>query len=212
LSDLSEKADKSDPSYKSDRSDKAKTNWSAEADRLAAAFREAFWRTDHFAEYVHETRGVVDTHGLSDTNWAAIAFGVATPAQTKKLWPRLLAAKDFWWGGMPTLTVTKPFSYETWEYHEKVPMEVPPLNDVAAMGRTWFLEAEACLRMKDTKRLVETVRKVCQAGLKDGGFWRERYQPQRDGTALPARAQKYCEYPAVLVRVVLGNEELFGEK
>ena len=33
--------------------------WRAEADSLAARFREVFWRDDHFAEYVHPERGVV---------------------------------------------------------------------------------------------------------------------------------------------------------
>ena len=122
----------------------------------------------------------MDSHGLSDVNWAAVAFGVATDEQIKVLWPRLLAAKGFWWGDMPTQAVTKPFAYEGWEQNFGPPCPVPPLNDVAAMGRVWFLEAAACKRMKAHDRLVESVRKVCRAA-KDG-FWRERYHPQKDGT------------------------------
>lgn len=148
---------------------------------------------------------MVDSHGLSDVNWAAVAFGVADDARARTLWPRLTGDPGFWWGGMPTLTVTKPFSYETWEYHEAVPMDVPPLNDVAAMGRAWYLEALACRRMGAHERLIEGTRRVCAAANADGGYWRERYQPQPDGSTLPARAAKYCEYPAVLLRVVLGN-------
>jgi hypothetical protein len=125
------------------------------------------------------------------------------------LWPRLVADAGFWWGGMPTLTVTKPFSYEEWEKHEPVPMAVPEQNDVASMGRVWFLEALACKRMNAHERLVESTRRVCAAAKSDG-CWRERYQPQADGTTLPARSEKYCEYPAVLLRVVLGNPEIFG--
>ena len=108
---------------------------------------------------------------------------------------------------MPTQTVTKPFAYEGWEQNFGPPCPVPPLNDVAAMGRAWYLEAMACKRMKAHDRLIDSARKVCKAA-KDG-YWRERYHPQKDGTVTQDGAQKYCEYPAVLVQVALGNHELF---
>jgi hypothetical protein len=182
--------------------------WSSVADRLAKSFLEAFWRGDHFGEYVHIERGLVDTHGLSDTNFAAIAFGLADEAQCKALWPKLTSDPGFWLGGMPTQTVTKPFSYESWE-NDPVPFETPgPLNDVAAMGRAWFLDATACRRMGDHERLLESARRVSQAAV--NGYWRERYHPQRDGTVKPSGAEKYCEYPAVLARVVLGNPRVFS--
>ncbi|MFO0984504.1 MAG: hypothetical protein U1E76_22720 [Planctomycetota bacterium] len=186
----------------------AAATWGGEADRLGNAFVDAFWNEDHFGEYVHSERGLVDAHGLADTNWAAVAFGVADDARAKTLWPRLLLDAGFWWGGMPTLTVTRPFSYADWEQHEPVLMDVPLLNDVASMGRVWFLEALACRRMNAHERLVESARRVCAAAKADG-FWRERYLPQADGTTLPARSEKYCEYPAVLLRVVLGNPDVF---
>jgi len=189
--------------------DKTKhADWSAQADRLAESFVAAFWRQDHFAEYIHAERGLVDSHGLSDVNWAAVALGVAAGEKLERLWPRLMNEPGFWHGGMPTLCVTKPFSYEKWELNEPVPFEFNPLNDVAAMGRVWHLEATACKRMRATDRLVESVRKVCRAGKADG-HWRERYHPLPDGTVKPAGAQKYCEYAAILTRVVLGNREIF---
>jgi hypothetical protein len=182
--------------------------WSAHADELAKTFVGAFWREDHFAEYIHAERGLVDLHGPSDVNWAAVAFGIAVARNLELLWPRLLSEPGFWWGDMPTQTVTKPFTYEKWEYNEPVPLQVVPLNDVAAMGRAWYLEATACRRMHARDRMVESTRKVCRAAKTDG-YWRERYHPQPDGTMTPAGAQKYCEYAAVLVRVVLGNRDVF---
>ncbi len=182
--------------------------WSGQADALAKTFAAAFWREDHFVEYVHAERGLVDSHGLSDVNWAAVAFGIAVDRNLGLLWPRLLKEPGFWLGDMPTQTVTKPFAYETWEYNEPVPFEVSPLHDVAAMGRVWYLEATACRRMHANDRLVESVRKVCRAGKTDG-HWRERYHPRPDGSVVPAGAAKYCEYAAVLVRVVLGNPGVF---
>lgn len=178
------------------------------AEHLRSSFLQTFWRDDHFGEYVHPEHGLVDGHGLSDVNWAAIALNIASEEQCEKLWPRMTAAKEFWLGEVPTQTVTRPFDYAPWEINTTPPCAIPPLNDVAAMGRAWSLELGACLRMKDRERLVESVRKVCKIGLPDGN-WRERYHPQKDGTAKPAGAQWYCEYPAILVRVVLNNRRLF---
>ncbi|MFI5381950.1 MAG: hypothetical protein ACHRHE_21855 [Tepidisphaerales bacterium] len=183
--------------------------WSTEADRLSRSFMTAFWRVDHFAEYIHADRGLVDAHGLSDVNWAAVAFGIAGDRELAMLWPRLLKEPGFWLGDMPTQTVTKPFAYEKWEHSEPVPIQFPPLNDVAAMGRAWYVEGMACQRMGNRDRLVESARKVCRAA-KPTGYWRERYHPRPDGTVAPAGAEKYCEYAAVLVRVVLGNRAAFG--
>ncbi|MFZ1936151.1 MAG: hypothetical protein WCB27_21365 [Thermoguttaceae bacterium] len=182
--------------------------WSAHADKLTEVFDAAFWRDDHFGEYVHPERGLVDLHGLSDVNWAAVAFGIVDGRKLEALWPRLMKEKGFWWGDMPTQTVSKPLGYEKWEYNEPLPVQATPLNDVAAMGRVWYLEAVACRRMKAHRRLIESARKVCRAAKADG-YWRERYHAQANGTVAPAGAEKYCEYAAILTRVVLGNRSLF---
>jgi hypothetical protein len=184
--------------------------WNAQADALAKTFRDIFWRDDHFAEYVHVERGLIDTHGLSDSNWAAVAFDVATDEQIKKLWPLLMSDPGFWQGDMPTQIVTKPTTYEEWEYGEKMPFPIgPELYDAAAMGRVWYLEAMACRKMKTRERLVESVRKVARAGIKDGGYWYERYRVQPDGTVSREGPKAYAEYAAILTRVVLTNRELF---
>lgn len=113
--------------------------WSGHADKLATAFLEAFWREDHFGEYVHPEHGLVDAHGLSDVNWAAAAFGLTDGPMLKKLWPRLMRETGFWAGDMPTQIVTKPFTYQPWESSRSPNCGVDPLNDVAAMGEsgTW---------------------------------------------------------------------------
>jgi len=185
--------------------------WHEHAEKLANRFRTMFWRRDHFAEYVHPERGVVDSHGLSDVNWAAIAWDVATRDQIEVLWPELMAAKEFWHGGMPTQLVARPSSYEPWEYPEALPFEHVngPVYDVAAMGRMWFLEAAACARMRAWDRLRESVRLVCAVGEKHEWQWYERYHAQSDGTVKPAGPRGYCEYAAILVRVVLGNIDVF---
>lgn len=187
----------------------ARAEWTAQADQLTKHFYAAFWRNDHFGEYVHAERGLIDLHGLSDVNWAAVAFGVVNGGDLDRLWPKLIADKGFWWGDMPTQNVSKPMAYEKWEYDEPLPVGVPsPLHDLAAMGRAWYLEVVACQRMKAYDRLAESLRKVSKAAKPDG-YWRERYHPQADGTVKPAGAEKYCEYAAVLVRAVLGNRSVF---
>ena len=183
--------------------------WSHAADHLTDAFIKAFWRTDHFGEYLHFERGLVDSHGLSDTNFAAIAFGLADHWHREKLWPKLVQAREFWLGNVPTQTVTKPFTYEDWEDTEPVNLPIEHGNDAAAMGRAYYLEALACIKMHDKSRLLDCTRLVCKAA--ENGYWRERYHPQKDGTVKPAGAAKYCEYPAVLTRIVLGNESLFSK-
>ena len=181
--------------------------WSHHADHLTDSFIKVFWRDDHFGEYVHFERGIVDSHGLSETNFAAIAFGLADHWHREKLWPKLTQAKEFWLGDIPTQTVTKPFTYEDWEDTEPVDLPIEHGNDVAAMGRAYYLEALACIKMHDKPRLLKATHLVSQAA--ENGFWRERYHPQKDGTVKPAGAMKYCEYPAVLTRIVLGNESYF---
>jgi hypothetical protein len=189
--------------------DKAKEAvWTGHADKLATRFVDAFWRDDHFGEYVHPEHGLVDSHGLSDVNWAAVAFGIVAGRNLELVWARLLNEPGFWLGDMPTQTVTKPFSYEKWELGESKECPVSPVNDVAAMGRAWYLEAVACKRMQARDRLIESTRRVCRAATADG-YWRERYHPKPDGTIAPAGTQKYCEYAAVLVRTVFSNQDIF---
>jgi hypothetical protein len=190
----------------------AASTWNRYADTLRGRFLEVFWRGDHFAEYVHPEHGLVDAHGLSDVNWAAVGLGVATEDQDKRLWPILAQQPMFWCGGMPTQLVTKPASYETWEYPEPLPFKLPnPLYDVAAMGRIWYLETLACLRMQEYKRLRESVLKVCQMGKKQDWLWSERYRAERGDTVKPEGPHGYCEYAAILVRTVLGNPSIFPE-
>ncbi|MFH1742844.1 MAG: hypothetical protein ABIH23_27895, partial [bacterium] len=185
--------------------------WTAQADTLAEHFRSVFWQETHFAEYIHPDHGVVDFHGLTDVNWAAVALDVATDQQTQVLWPALLAEDEFWHGDMPTQLVSKPYAYRDWELNEPLPWKPSngPLYDVAAMGRVWYVEAMACLKMGEIDRLRDSVRKVCLMGQRHDWLWYERYHPLQVWDVFPAGPHGYCEYAAVLTRIVLGNLELF---
>jgi hypothetical protein len=161
------------------------------ADRILSNFRSRFWRKDRFAEYIHPERGAVFSHGLTDVDWAAIATGMASAAQIAAVWPQLKDEKRFDYGGMPAGIATLPQTYESWEFTYNDRM------DLAAMGRVWYLECWARARMDDGRGLVDSIRKVCQKGKESGYYWRERYT-EKGGHG----AEKYCEYPANLIRIV----------
>jgi hypothetical protein len=161
------------------------------AERIERNFIAMFWAKDHFAEYLHPERGLIDRHGLTDTNWAALAWGAATPEQTSTLWPKMRREMRFYYGGMPAGIATEPSLYETWEF------PYPDKMDVASMGRVWYLECQARARAGDADGLIESIRRVCRAGRENGYYWRERYGEQGG-----YGAQKYCEYPANLIRIV----------
>jgi len=186
--------------------------WTGHAARLSKSFHETFWRRDHFAEYVHPERGVVDSHGLSDVNWAAIGLGVAGEKQVKVLWPILTSEPAFWRGDMPTHSVTRPDTYQPWEFSEPLPFPyTTPTQDVAAMGRVWYLEVLASVRMGAHRRLRDSVVKVCRMGERHGWLWHERYHAAPGNTVKPGGAGGYCEYAAILARAVLGNPKVFPE-
>jgi hypothetical protein len=185
--------------------------WRSHADALNRRFQETFWRQDHYAEYVHPDHGLVDSHGLSDINWAAIGLGIASSRQCRVLWPQLVSEHAFWRGDLPTHLVTKPTTYEKWEFQEPLPFPYAGYtHDVAAMGRVWYLESLACARMKAWDRLQKSVLKVAGRGQKDNWIWYERYHAGPDDTVKGGGHGMYCEYPAILVRIVLTHPSLFS--
>jgi hypothetical protein len=64
--------------------------------------------------------------------------------------------------------------------------------------------------MGEWDRLRESVRLVCAMGEKHGWMWFERYHAQPDGAVKPAGPRGYCEYAAILTRIVLGNLPQFS--
>jgi len=161
------------------------------AARIRANFVERFWVNGRFAEYRHPQHGLITSHGYTDADWAALALGAATTEQVAQLWPRVRNEKLFYYGGMPAGIATEPEKYEGWEF------SYPDRMDLAAMGRVWYLECQARARMRDAAGLLDSVRRVCEVGRTSGYYWRERYGP-KGGHGV----EKYCEYPANLIRIV----------
>lgn len=167
------------------------TKYQKLAKLIQTNFRKNFWVRDHFAEYIHPQRGKIANHGLTDVDWSSMATGMATARQQATLWPQLKDEKHFYYNGMPTGIATKPETYEKWEttYADN--------QDLAAMGRVWYIESWARANMHDGKGLVETIRRVCKEGRDSGYYWRERYN-DKGGYG----ANKYNEYPANLIRII----------
>ena len=185
--------------------------WMAEANALRTTFNNQFWMYDRFAEYIHPDCGKVNWHGYTDTDWAAIAFGLATVDQKRLLWDKMMADPGFWWGNFPTQVVSKTYGYREWELGLSPNFEWDNglLYDVAAMGRVWYLEMQACLAMKQYDRIREAVRLVAEMGLRHGGKWHERYHVLPNHKVQPAGPAGYCEYASIYTRTVLGNPEIF---
>ncbi len=161
------------------------------ADRIRNYFRSEFWAGDQCVEYIHPERGKITAHGLTDVDWTALATGMLDNNQAALLWPKLKDNTDFYFGGMPTGICTRPKSYEKWE------STYDDVMDLAAMGRVWYTEARARAKAGDAEGLIKTIRAVSEKGRETGYFWRERYNAEGG-----YGAQKYCEYPANLIRIV----------
>jgi hypothetical protein len=189
--------------------------WLGQARELTERFRAVFWTGRHFAEYLHPTHGAVDLRKLTDVDMAAIAFDLALPDQSALVWKQIQAEASFWHGDMPTRLTTLPFAYEPWELIDEFPPGLEdwePTRDASGIGRIWFVDMLASLKRGDGARVVDAVRKVCRRGEQDGWLWYERYKSLPDGTAESIGPAGYCEYAAILVRIVLGNLELFSDE
>ncbi len=177
--------------------DTAAKKYTRLANLVASYFQNKFWQGTQFAEYLHPEKGFIQGHGLTDVDWTALATGVASEKQKNTLWPKLKNEPGFYYKGMPTGIATKPETYESWEttYADN--------QDLAAMGRVWYIEAWARANMGDAEGLISSIRAVSLAGRESNYFWRERYNA-KGGYG----AQKYNEYPANLIRIV--QRFLFG--
>jgi len=166
------------------------------AAQLTATFQHRFWAGDHCVEYIHPERGPISHHGLTDVDWAAVATGIASAQQIAILWPQLKDNPDFIYNGIPTGIATRPETYEDWE------MQHIDRHDLAAMGRVWYLECWARARMGDQAGIRCSIQRVAAVGRANAWSWWERYYSERTGNLARYHFNRYCEYPANLIRIV----------
>lgn len=141
-------------------------------------------------------------HGMTDTNFAMIAFGVAKESKIERVWDYFRAHESSFYevDGLhaPTWIAEKTESYGPGELNRRAPHK-----DCVAMARTWRYDALMRQRMRDGEGLYQTI--AYANALFDRpsgggkGYFAERYGLGRfqPGDEAEATVPKYAEYPAV---------------
>ena len=142
------------------------------------------------------------THGMTDTNFAMLAFDAANPLKAKRIWDYFKVHESNFYevNGLnaPTWIAEKPETYSPAELNKRA-----PYKDCVAMARTWRYDAMMRHHKQDGEGLYKTI--TYANTLYDrpsgggAGWFAERYalglfQP---GDEAQATISKYAEYPAV---------------
>jgi hypothetical protein len=141
-------------------------------------------------------------HGMTDTNYAAVGFGIACPERAERVWHYFKSRESSFYRvgdlSAPTWIAEKAETYGPHELNKRA-----PYKDCVAMARIWRYDALMRHRMGDGEGLYRT---LCHAhALVDrpsgggSGFFAERYALGRfqPGDEAQATVEKYAEYPAV---------------
>ena len=65
------------------------------ADRVRHYFVTQFWAGDHFAEFWNPEHGFISNHGITDTDWAAIATGFEKTKIIEGVATRVVEEREF---------------------------------------------------------------------------------------------------------------------
>lgn len=154
------------------------------------------------------------THGMTDTNFAMIAFDVANRGRIDRVWDYFKKHESAFYevNGLnaPTWIAEKADTYGAAELNKRA-----PYKDCVAMARTWRYDALMRRRMRDGDGLYKTI--AYANALYDrpsgggAGWFAERYALGRfqPGDEAQATIAKYAEYPAVYNSVIV-QETLLG--
>jgi hypothetical protein len=154
------------------------------------------------------------THGMTDTNFAMVAFGEASKEHADLVWKHFKANEAAFYevNGLraPTWIAEKAISYGQGDLNKRAPRK-----DCVAMGRTWRYDALMRQRLGDGEGIYNTITyaNILYDRPSGGGVgvFSERYglgrfQPGDEGQAtVPA----YSEYPAVYNSTVV-QQTLLG--
>ncbi|MFA5056712.1 MAG: discoidin domain-containing protein [Opitutaceae bacterium] len=155
------------------------------------------------------------THGMSDTNFALVGYGVADEAQAQSVWRYFKAHEDafYLYKGVayPTWTTESPESYGPDELVIGLPAAVGLSNkDRTAFARPWRHDVWMRRRMGDADGIYRTITWVNNLYHLGNGVYGERYGIGRycrgdEGEYYPLSARKYAEYPAEYNATVVGE-------
>lgn len=141
-------------------------------------------------------------HGMTDTNFAVLGFGISPPERAKSVWDYFQAHEAAFYevDGLraPTWIAEKAESYTPADLNKRA-----PYKDCVAMARIWRYDALMRQRMRDGEGIYRTI--TYANTLYDrpsgggAGFFAERYGLGRfqPGDEAQYTVAKYTEYPAV---------------
>lgn len=142
------------------------------------------------------------THGMTDTNFAALAFDVSNEEKSDRVWNYFKENESSFYevNGLeaPTWIAEKPETYGNSDLNKRA-----PYKDCTAMARIWRYDAMMRHRKRDGEGLYKTI--TYANALYDrpsgggAGWFAERYglglfQP---GDEAQATIHKYAGYPAI---------------
>lgn len=142
------------------------------------------------------------THGMTDTNFAMVAFGVADDRRALRVWDHFKRHEDAFYAvgelRAPTWIAEKADTYGDSDLNKRAPHK-----DCVAMGRIWRYDALMRHRMGDGEGIYRTIKyanalydRPSGGGV---GLFAERYGLGRfqPGDEAQATVPGYSEYPAV---------------
>lgn len=154
------------------------------------------------------------THGMTDTNFALVAFDIASQDRSNRVWDYFKAHESSFYevNGLhaPTWIAEKAETYTTAELNKRA-----PYKDCVAMARTWRYDAMMRHRKRDGDGLYKTITYANELYDRPSGggagWFAERYALGRfqPGDEAQATIAKYAEYPAVYNSTVV-QQSLLG--
>ena len=153
-------------------------------------------------------------HGMTDTNFAMVAFDIANEEQAKSVWSYFRKHESSFYdvNGLkaPTWIAEKAETYAKTELNKRA-----PYKDCVAMARIWRYDALMRKRMKDNSGIHRTLgyaNKLFDRPSGGGAGWfAERYGLGRfqPGDEAQATISKYAGYPAIYNAIIV-QEGLLG--
>ncbi len=154
------------------------------------------------------------SHGMTDTNFAAVALGIANPARVKSIWNYFKAHEQAFYevNGLnaPTWISEKAETYGKSDLNRRA-----PYKDCVAMARIWRYDALMRRRMGDGEGIARTINDANilydRPSGGGSGLFAERYalgkfQP---GDEAQATIPAYAGYPAIYNSTII-QEALLG--
>ena len=142
------------------------------------------------------------THGMTDTNFAMVAFGMAPPEKAESIWKHFQSNENAFYevNGLfaPTWVSEKAETYGPEDLNKRA-----PYKDCVAIARIWRYDALMRRLMRDGEGILRTIGYANELHDRPSGggvgYFAERYGLGRfqPGDEAQATIPKYAGYPAI---------------